>query len=134
MRNKIIATTLFLGSATSILWLHRDLPDEVQAIPRLAVISAVIFFVATAGIFTKTRLGYGLGFVAGLIALGWFVPIESINFPTLNSWIGLNLPDGDPYIFMIKLRIFFAATTVTAVAVSLTGLLPAHWILRKLPV
>ena len=55
------------------------------------------------------------------------------HFPALNSWIILNLPDGNPSIVTGKLRILFVAAVVIATAFSVTRLLPKRWTMLKRP-
>jgi hypothetical protein len=74
-----------------------------------------------------------MGLVAGILALCWFSQIEMMDFPALNSWIILNLPDGDPSIVTGKLRILFVVAVVIATAFSVTRLLPKRWTLLKRP-
>ncbi len=94
--------------------------------------------VASVEIFRRSRFGYWLGMVSGIIGLYWFSRIEFYYFPALNSWITLNLPADIPEffseVFLAKLKILLVVTVVTSTALCATRLLPASWALRKIPV
>lgn len=72
------------------------------------------------------------------MGLYWFSRIEFYYFPALNSWITFNLPSDNPQffseVFIAKLKILFVVTVVTSTAYCMTRLLPASWVLRKVPV
>ena len=138
MKSKVTTTVIFLCSAGSIAWLFLTLPPGDRFSPVPVVASALGFVVASEGVFLRPRFSYWLGLVSGLVALHWFSRIEFRNFPTLNSWIAFNLPDGNPQffsdVFFAKLKILFVATVVISTACSLIRLLPATWESRKIPI
>jgi hypothetical protein len=138
VKSKVTTTIIFLCSAGSIAWLFLALPPGDRLSPVPVVASALGFVVASEGVFLRPRFSYWLGLVAGLVALHWFSRIEFRNFPTLNSWIAFNLPDGNPQffsdVFFAKLKILFVATVVISTACCLIRLLPATWELRKIPI
>jgi hypothetical protein len=137
MKAKVTAAVIFLCAAISIAWLLLNLPRSHGLAPAVVIASAIAFAVASAGVFIRPRPSYLLGVASGLVALHWFWQIEFWDFPALNSWIAFNLADGNPFssadIFQVKLRILFAVMVVTSTACSVARLLPASWVLRKLP-
>jgi hypothetical protein len=134
MKAKIASAALFVCSAISIVWLVLATPPDNRIAPLAVLACAVGFLAASCAVFLRPRFSYLVGTISGIAALHWFSRIELLNFPALNSWVLFNLPDGDPAIFIGKLRILLVVTIVTSTACSLTRLLPANWILRTLPV
>ena len=134
MKAKINAAVLFLGSSIIIAYLLLVLPQDNRPVAFPMAASALGFMAAALVIFVKPRVGYLCGLLAGPLSLHWFSRIEFWDFPPLNSWILLNLPDGNPEASIAKVRIFFVALVVASTACALTRLLPTHWTLRKIPV
>jgi hypothetical protein len=138
MKSKVTTTVIFLCTAGSIAWLLLSLPPGTRPSSAPVVASALALVVASEGVFLRPRFSYCLGLVSGLVALHWFSRIEFRYFPALNSWIAFNLPDGNPQflsdVFLAKLKILFVVTVVTSTACGMTRLLPANWVLRKVPV
>jgi hypothetical protein len=138
MRAKIATALIFLCSALVIGWLFLSLQPGDRPAPVAAIGSAVAFVIASEGVFLRPRFSYWLGMVSGLVSLYWFSRIEFYYFPALNSWITFNLPSDNPQffsdVFLAKLKILFVVTVVTSAACCVTRLLPASWVLRKVPV
>ena len=138
MRAKIATAIIFLCSALVTGWLFLSLRPGDRPTPVAAIVSALAFVIASAGVFLRPRFRFWLGMVAGLVGLYWFSRIEFYYFPALNSWITFNLPSDNPQffleVFLAKLKILFVVTVVTSTAYCMTRLLPASWVLRKVPV
>jgi len=138
MRAKVATAIIVLCSALATGWLFLSLQPGDRPIPVAAIASALAFVVASEGVFLRPRFSYWLGMVSGLVSLYWFSRIEFYYFPALNSWITFNLPSDNPQffseVFLAKLKILFVVTVVTSTACCVTRLLPASWMLRKVPV
>jgi hypothetical protein len=138
MKAKIAAVIIFLFSAMVLGWVFLTLETGRRPIPVAAIAGAFGFVIAAAGVFLKPRLSYWLGMVSGLVSLYWFSRIEFSYFPALNSWITFNLPSDNPQffseVFLAKLKILLVVTVATSTAYCMTRLLPASWVLRKVPV
>ncbi len=97
-----------------------------------------IFIFAAVVVSYFPRVGSIMGALAGLLAMPWFASTEFEWFQMGNSWIALNVSEADKFtvnsILLAKLRIFTVALIVTATALSLLRLVPAHWTLRKRPI
>ena len=114
----------YLCAASSIVWLLISFPPDGRPSSMLGVAGAVLFAAGAAVVLLRPRVASGIGLVAGILTLCWFSQIEMVDFPALNSWIILNLPDGHCSIVTGKLRILFVAAVVIATAFSVTRLLP----------
>ncbi len=134
MKAKISAVFLFVCSAASVVWLVLSLPADNRVAPLMILACSLSLLAAAFAVFFTPRVGYAVGSIAGILALQWFYRIEFWNFPSLNSWILFNLGDGDPNIFIAKLRILFVVTVVTSTACALIRLLPVNWIFRRIPI
>jgi hypothetical protein len=136
--SRVTTGVIFLCAAGSIAWLFISIAPGDRPTPSAAIASALAFVVASEGVFLRPRFSYWLGLVSGIVALYWFSRIEFRYFPALNSWIAFNLPDGNPQffsdVFLAKLKILLVVTVVTSTACCMTRLLPASWVLRKVPV
>lgn len=133
MKAKITAAVLFMCATISILWLVLTLPRDNRIAPLTVLACALCFLASSCVIFSAPRLSYFAGTISGILALHWFSRIELSDFPPLNSWVLFNLPDGDPNIFIAKLRILFVVTIVISTACSLIRLLPANWNVANTP-
>jgi len=134
MKAKIIAAVLFASSSIIITYLLLILPRDNRPVAFPMVASALGFMAAASLILVKPRVGYFAGLLAGSVALHWFSRIEFWDFPPLNSWVLLNLPDGNPAVSVAGVRICFVGLVVASVVCAFTRLLPVHWTLRKAPV
>lgn len=138
MRSKIATAIIFLCTTLAIVWLFLSLQPGDRPTPVAAIASALAFVIASAGVFLRPRFSFWLGMVSGFVSLYWFSRIEFYYFPALNSWITFNLPSDNPQffseVFLAKLKILFVVTVVTSTAYCMTRLLPANWVLRKIPV
>jgi hypothetical protein len=138
MRAKIATAIIFVCSALVIAWLFLSIRPGDRPVPSAAIASALAFVVAAERVFLRPRFSYWLGMASGLVGLYWFSRIEFYYFPALNSWITFNLPDGNPLFFseisLAKLKILFAVTVMTSTALCMTRLLPASWVVRKIPI
>lgn len=137
MRAKIASAVIFLCSALVIAWLFLSLQPGDRPAPVAAIASAIVFVLASEGVFLRLRFSYWLGMVSGLVGLYWFSRIELLYFPALNSWIAFNLPDEPQFlsdVFLAKLKIIFVVIVVTSTAYCMTRLLPATWVVREVPV
>jgi hypothetical protein len=83
--------------------------------------SVLVFWSACVLVLLRPRFGYGLGLLAGLVALPWFVRTE-LSLDPWNSWIFLNyelpmLPhsEGTWSLTFVVLRILSAALIVIAI-------------------
>jgi hypothetical protein len=99
--------------------------------------SPFIFLCACVVVFLRPRFGYGLGLLAGLSALPWFVWTELS--PYESSWIFLNgavgvTPDDPEFAVFVKLKLLSVALIVIAIVCSSLRLLPARWLLSNSPV
>jgi hypothetical protein len=99
------------------------------------LVSPLIFLFACILMFLRSRLAYWAGLVAGLMALPWFAWSELDVFSWMNSWITLNgaSPEDKVYIELAKLKILAVAVIVVAIVCSVLRLLPASWMLRRVP-
>jgi hypothetical protein len=136
MKAKVATSAVFLGSAISMTWLLRRFPPDYCS---ASVVAPVVgFMLASAVLFLRPRIGYGLGMLSGLVALHWFWQIEFGYFPALNSWIAFNLSPDNPYvapdIYLAKLKILFAVLIVAAILCSIIRFLPVSWMLRQAPI
>lgn len=133
MRPKVTASVLFLASAALTLWLVLSLPFSEETRSFIALGSAFTFLVAGVAVYRNPQRSYLVGLLSGTAALYWFSRFELANFPMLNSWVMLNLRDGDFYFPLGKLRIFFAVAVATTTICAVVRLLPRRWTLRKQP-
>lgn len=99
------------------------------------IASPAVFVIACASVFSKPRMGYALGALAGLIstiAVLW----PEISQPWWNSWIVLNVPDqlsreyGSLRMQSTLLIVSVALTSFIAVY-SAIRLCPANWTIRN---
>jgi hypothetical protein len=97
--------------------------------------SVFLFFCACVLVFSRPRIGYGVGLFAGLIALPWFVLSERLLG---NSWIFLNYEapvrsDSGLFLTFVKIKVLSVALIVTAAACASLRLLPARLSVRGHP-
>lgn len=109
----------------------RPLQIAAKSAPLLLLCASVL-------VFFRPRLGYGLGFVAGAIALPWYIQTE-MSLAPWNSWIFLNyespMPsEGGGYLTFVKLKILSAALIVITVACSSVRSVPTSWSFRGKPI
>jgi len=140
----LTVAVLFVCAAASITWcVLLRFPDGLGAsagerMAECAVLgSPLAFLCACVLVFVRTRFGYCLGLVAGLIALPWFVWTESLLTP-VNSWVFLNtggesVPEALALLAFAKLKILSMALIVFAVLCSALRLLPARLAMRGSP-
>ena len=139
-------TAVFLCTAVCVTWaLLKNPYDQGSAITGYhaayfaAMASPFIFLVACVRGFFRRRLDCGLGLVASLAALPWFLWTEWSAYPWSNAWIALNVgPDwvfrGDQqFVSFAKLEILSVSLIVISIFCSLLRLLPSRWTLRKSP-
>lgn len=142
--SKIFISACFLANAAVVgdALLRQDSLGWSRPMPlaEIASLAGVVGFAAAFFItFTRPRLGYSLGLVAGLIALPWFLLTELLSYPWANSWIYLNIPEtgfprGMQERFLAEIRIASVALLVIAIICSAMRLLPARWVFRKTPI
>lgn len=133
MKSKIIAAVVFACSGASLAWLALATPGYYGFTNATSFACAACFLAACVIVSFAERLAYLLALTAGIIALYRFSRVEFAVFSGLNSWILFNLGDGDPVIFLAKLRILFVVTALASTVFSLIRLLPAAWTLRQTP-
>ena len=128
-RTKVYGATSFLLTVVTGGWLIRNLSLGTSS----GVLTVALFGLAIglALLFYTPRLGYSIAFVSAAFALYWFSRSELGNFPALNSWILLNLPDNAPSLDNAQLRIALGATLIASSLCSLVALIPAKWCFRK---
>lgn len=125
----LCSAVLFGLSAFLGAWLihYLSLRGSVVVLPSLCVL---ISATAVALLFFRPELGYSLAALSGMMGLYWFVGLELQNFPALNSWIALNLPDTTGTARSLneaELRLAFGILLVFATIWALTALLPGSW-------
>lgn len=100
-----------------------------------ALVSPLLFLVASVVIFYRPRIACGLGLAAALLVLAWLVWTELLQFPLTNSWILLNASytDDAPVISIAVLKILTTAFVLLAGLCAVLRLLPAGWVLRGRP-
>jgi hypothetical protein len=137
---ELAAAVLFLCAAVSIACtvlatagvLSWDIPVELAA----AEASPLVFLCACVVVFFRPPIGYGLGLIAGIVFLPWFIRIE-FSPAWWNSWVYFNYgsptPEEEAVPTFVKLRILSAALVVITIACSSIRLLPAQWSLRGSP-
>lgn len=110
-----------------------DRPLEIAAksAPLLLLCGCVL-------VFFRPRFGFGLSFVAGAIALPWYIQTE-ISLAPWNSWIFLNYEspissEGAGYLTFVKLKILSAVLVVMTVACSSIRFVPTSWSFRGTPI
>jgi len=108
-----------------------DRPVEViaEASPLVLICASILVF--------RHRLGYGLGLIAGLIALPWFVRTE-LSLAPWNSWVFLNYEspmssDEGAFLAFTKLKLLSAGLIVLGILCSSMRLFPDRWSLRGVP-
>ncbi len=95
----------------------------------LTLISPLLFLCACILVFFRPSFGYGLGGIAGVLALPWFDLTESSVL--VSSWYCLNGPAPFPeQVPLARLKILSVALLATAVTYSILRLLPPA-LLRK---
>jgi len=139
----ITATALFFFTAASIASVFMLTPsgpagaglDRYRLLQIAAMASPLAFLLACIGVFFRSRIGYGVGLVAGLVALSGFTWMELSMSPWRNCWIALNLsgrmPGDKGDMISAKLRILAVTLAVFSVVYSAIRLLPPHWKLRN---
>jgi hypothetical protein len=145
LRSRVAAAILFAcaaGTLVLLFWtfLNGHLLANLVAPAELAArMSPLVFLCACVLVFVRHRLGYGLGIVAGLTALPWFIQIE-FSPGTWGSWETLIyehplpfMPGEELYLTFTKLKILSVFLVAAAVGCSVLRLLPARWSARQLP-
>ena len=143
MKPRLAAAALFLCTAVIMVCTVLKGPDGFVGTTsghRLADLAAgacpVIFLYACVMVFLRSRSGYVLGLLSGLIVLPWFVGTE-LAFCE-GSWIFLNcgdcgMPGDRNYVPFLELRFLSVALVAVAMACSSLRLVPARWLLRNSP-
>jgi hypothetical protein len=136
---KIADATFFLATAASMtasLLKHPAFLVDSPITPDAAFVGgALLFLTCSSLVFVRPGLACGLGLLAGLVIVAWFVWSERAFYES--SWISLNLVDPSPeeaaFLAFVKLRVMSVPLVVTATACSVLRLLPARWIIGKSP-
>lgn len=137
-RSKITVAAFFLVTAVSIgceFWYIYPIFYSSTTTGRFwaataALTSTFVLLCACVLVFFRPRAAYGLGLVAGLMSLPWFILAESSS--QASSWIVFNFewgPGSAPEVF----EIVSVALIVVSSACATLRLLPTRWTLRKLP-
>jgi hypothetical protein len=141
----LAAAVLFFCAAVSIactfvaipdMWFPGSMSSWDRPVKVLAEASSLVFICAGILVF-RHRLGYGLGLIAGLIALPWFVRTE-ISLAPWNSWVFLNYESpmssgGGSVLVFTKLKILSAGLIVLGIIGVSMRLFPDRWSLRGVP-
>ncbi len=101
------------------------------------LLSLLVFAFASIAVPRFARISCILGIVAAWLSVMWLIATEFAWFALWNSWIDLNLSSHDPegnLRHLAVLRIAIAALTVMALVLSVSRLLPSHWMFRRRPV
>ncbi len=85
-------------------------------------------------LFISPRLGYATAALAGVLGLYWFFRLELGNFPAINSWIALNLPDTTGSLKETQLRLGYGISLIFSTVCAGCALFPASWYLGGRPV
>jgi hypothetical protein len=141
----LAAAFLFFCAAVSISSTFFAIPDMPfpgrtssweRPVEVFAEASPLVFLCASILVF-RHRLGYGLGLIAGLIALPWFVRTE-LSLAPWNSWVFLNYESpmssgGGLVLVFTKLKILSAGLIVLGIVCASIRLFPDRWSLRGVP-
>jgi hypothetical protein len=138
-RPVLTAATVFLctGLCIALLFLRMGLGEFLTWSwdAAMAMTSSLIFLCACVLVFFRRTLGYALGWIAGVVALPWFILTESSS-RRLSVWMYLNGPDDFaginllPYAVEKILSVAFIAAAVTC---CILRLLPPGLLLRNSP-
>src|ERR1700733_6411882 len=139
VRPVLTAASIFLctGLRIAFLFLRMSLGEFLiwSWAAAMAMTSSLIFLCACVLVFFKRTLGYALGWIAGVVALPWFILTESSS-RRLSVWMYLNGPDDFaginllPYAVEKILSVAFIAAAVTC---CFLRLLPPELLLRNSP-
>jgi hypothetical protein len=142
LKSRVAIATLLVLAAVSFTGGFLLFPSGIWGASPLVDIAAygtpLAFMCAGVLVFCRPRLGYVLGVFGGLSALLWFILTDTSLVES--SWVYLNAtfsltPDESefPFAKLATLRIASGALISTAAIASLLRLLPARWLLGRLP-
>jgi hypothetical protein len=136
--SKIVVVAFFIATAVSIaceFWYIHPIPYPSTTLGRFlvgvaALASPIAFLSACVLAFFRPRAAYGLGLIAGLMGLPWFILAEYSS--QISSWIVFNvaLEQGSWSRVFLILSVAFIVVSSSCAALRL---LPVRWILRKRP-
>jgi hypothetical protein len=145
LRPKLAAAALFLCTAVIVAVMFLVSPhgllallDDYHVAGFAALASPLVLLCACVLVFRRPRLGYGLGLVAGLMTLPWFVWSERLLYGSFSSWVSLNLvgewlKEERQFVVFSELKILSVLLIVIVTACSALRLLPQRWSLRNSP-
>jgi len=140
MRRKPLTAFIYLSAAAGASWLlvsGQTLNQPSIFEVALCVFAAVLFALAAGLVSRRPRFAH-LFAVAGALCLPWIYTTTLQGNIYTNQWILFNVSDRELRMYngltSAKLAILAVALIIFAIATGILRLLPARWVLRKMPI